>query len=152
MLSSPIIPCDENGHYLQPDTPPPDHQPLDATPDNPFHPFQDRLAFEFADYHFSQQESSELSINGALQLWAAQSAKNGHDDVPWKSAAENRRQLFHACLAYIYEPLKSAMTSPKVVRCPDGHFRRSIFSIGPYIADYPEQVWLTAIVSDWCPT
>ena len=62
------------------------------------------------------------------------------------------RQLYHACLAYIYEPLKSAMTSPKVVRCPDGHFRRSIFSIGPYIADYPEQVWLTAIVSDWCPT
>jgi Plavaka transposase len=23
-----------------------------------------------------------------LQLWAGQSAKNGHDDVPWKSAAE----------------------------------------------------------------
>lgn len=63
-----------------------------------------------------------------------------------------RRQLFHACLAYIYMPLKPFMTSPEVVRCPDGHFRRSIFSIGPYIADYPEQVWLTAIVSDWCPT
>jgi hypothetical protein len=62
------------------------------------------------------------------------------------------RQLYHACLAYIYEPLKPAMTSPEVVRCPDGHFRRSIFSIGPYIADYPEQVWLSTIVSNWCPT
>jgi Plavaka transposase len=55
---------------------------------NPFHPFEDRLAFEFADYHFSRQQSSESSINEALRLWGAQSAKNGHDDVPWKSAAE----------------------------------------------------------------
>jgi len=31
-------------------------------------------------------------------------------------------QLFHACLAYIYKPLKPAMTSPEVVRCPDGHY------------------------------
>ncbi|KAJ7307889.1 hypothetical protein DFH08DRAFT_615925, partial [Mycena albidolilacea] len=23
--------------------------------------------------------------------------------------------------------------------------------IGPYIADYPEQVWLAAIVQNWCP-
>jgi hypothetical protein len=82
------LPCDENGHYLQPNTRPPDHQPLDATPDNLFHPFEDRLAFEFADYHFSRQELSESSINEALQLWAGQSAKNGHNDVPWKSAAE----------------------------------------------------------------
>ena len=80
------LPCDENGNYLPRNTPPPDHQPLDATPDNPFHPFEDRLAFEFADYHFSRQESSESSINEALRLWAAQSAKNGHDDVPWNSA------------------------------------------------------------------
>jgi hypothetical protein len=43
------------------------------------------------------------------------------------------------------------MTEPKVVRCPDGHFRRAIFSLGPYIADYPEQVWLAGIVSNWCP-
>jgi hypothetical protein len=49
-------------------------------------------------------------------------------------------------------PLKPAMTSPEVVWSPDGHFRQAIFSIGPYIADYPEQVWLSAIVKDWCPT
>ena len=58
------------------------------------------------------------------------------------------RQLYHACLAYIYNPLKPAMTSPKIVQCPDGHFRQAIFSIGPYIADYPEQVWLSGIVSN----
>ena len=43
------------------------------------------------------------------------------------------------------------MESRKVVKCPDGHFRRAIFSLGPYIADYPEQVWLAGTVSDWCP-
>jgi hypothetical protein len=61
------------------------------------------------------------------------------------------RQLYHSCLAYIYSPLRPAMSTPEVVRCPDGHFRRSIYSIGPYIADYPEQVWLACIVSNWCP-
>jgi len=43
------------------------------------------------------------------------------------------------------------MTTPEVVKCPDGHFRRAIYGIGPYIADYPEQVWLASIVQGWCP-
>jgi hypothetical protein len=43
------------------------------------------------------------------------------------------------------------MTTPEVVKCPDGHFRQAIYGIGPYIADYPEQVWLAAIVQGWCP-
>jgi hypothetical protein len=38
-----------------------------------------------------------------------------------------------------------------VVRCPDGHYRRVVYGIGPYIADYPEQVWLACIVQNWCP-
>ncbi|KAJ7246765.1 hypothetical protein C8J57DRAFT_1674990 [Mycena rebaudengoi] len=38
-----------------------------------------------------------------------------------------------------------------VVKCPDGHFRRVVYSLGPYIADYPEQVWLAGIVQNWCP-
>lgn len=55
------------------------------------------------------------------------------------------------CLARIFEPLRPAMTVPEVVRCPDGHFRRAIYTLGPYIADYPEQVWLAGIVQGWCP-
>ena len=42
------------------------------------------------------------------------------------------------------------MMSPIVVKCPDGQFRRAIFGLGPYIADYPEQVYLAGIVSNWC--
>ena len=43
------------------------------------------------------------------------------------------------------------MTDYEVAKCADGHFRRVIYGLGPYIADYPEQVWLAAIVQGWCP-
>ncbi|KAF8203408.1 hypothetical protein K438DRAFT_1964892 [Mycena galopus ATCC 62051] len=61
------------------------------------------------------------------------------------------RQMYHASLALVFEPLKQYMDTPDIVMCPDGHYRRVIYSIGPYIADYPEQVWLAAIVQNWCP-
>jgi Plavaka transposase len=62
-----------------------------------------------------------------------------------------RRQLFHSSLGTILEPLRPAMTTPEVTRCPDGHFRRVIYGLGPYIADYPEQVLLACVVQGWCP-
>lgn len=43
------------------------------------------------------------------------------------------------------------MKTPTVLRCPDGHYRRAIFCLGPYIADYPEQAILCGIVQGWCP-
>jgi hypothetical protein len=61
------------------------------------------------------------------------------------------RQLYHRCLEIVFEPLKPYMETYIVLKCPDGKFRRAIFSLGPYIADYPEQVWLAGIVSNWCP-
>ena len=56
------------------------------------------------------------------------------------------RQMYQMCLACIFELLRPAMTVLEVVRCPDGHFRKVIYSLRPYIADYPEQVWLAGIV------
>ena len=61
------------------------------------------------------------------------------------------RQMYHACLACIFEPLKVGMNTPEIVKCLDGHFRRAVYGLGPYIADYPEQVWLAGIVQGWCP-
>jgi len=61
-----------------------------------------------------------------------------------------RRQLFHSSLAQILQSLKRGMTKPEVVRCPDGHYRRAIYGLGPYIADYPEQTLLACIVQGWC--
>ena len=60
-------------------------------------------------------------------------------------------QLYHRCLELVFAPLKPYMTKPRIMKCLDGHFRRTIFSLGLYIADYPEQVWLSGIVSNWCP-
>ncbi|KAI0072076.1 hypothetical protein K474DRAFT_1686802 [Panus rudis PR-1116 ss-1] len=62
-----------------------------------------------------------------------------------------KKQLYHASLTRILEPLLTGMTAPQVIRCPDGHFRRTIYEIGPFIADYPEQVLLAGIVQGWCP-
>ena len=62
-----------------------------------------------------------------------------------------RRQLLHTSLAKILDPLKPGMTTPEVVRCPDGHFRRVIYGLGPYIADYPEQCLLACTMQGWCP-
>ena len=43
------------------------------------------------------------------------------------------------------------MSTPTVYRCPDGHFRRIAFGIGPFIADYPEQAMQVGIKQGWCP-
>jgi hypothetical protein len=42
------------------------------------------------------------------------------------------------------------MIKPWVTQCADGHFRRVIYGLGPYIADYPEQALLACIVQGWC--
>ena len=43
------------------------------------------------------------------------------------------------------------MTFPEILRCPDGHFRRVVYGLSPYIADYPEQALATGVVQGWCP-
>lgn len=61
-----------------------------------------------------------------------------------------RRQLLHTSIARILLPLKEWMTKPKITRCADGHWRRVVYGLGPYIADYPEQCVLACVVSGWC--
>ncbi|KAF7292191.1 hypothetical protein MIND_01246400 [Mycena indigotica] len=61
-----------------------------------------------------------------------------------------RRQLFHASLNHIFSSLKPAMISPELVLVGDGHYRWVIYCLGPYIADYPEQVLLACVVQGWC--
>ena len=61
-----------------------------------------------------------------------------------------KRQLFHQSLSKIISTLTPAMASPEVVRCCDNHFRRAIYGLGPYIADYPEQVLVMCVVAGWC--
>ncbi|KAG2050282.1 hypothetical protein BDR06DRAFT_984068 [Suillus hirtellus] len=53
-------------------------------------------------------------------------------------------------LAKIFEAIKPYMNTPDVAQFPDGHFRRVIYGLGPYIADYLEQVLLSGVVQGWC--
>jgi Plavaka transposase len=76
-------------------------------------------------------------------------ADREHDNSP--AFRTFRRQLFHSSLALILDLLRPGMTSPEITRCPDGHFRRVVYGLGPYIADYPEQALLACVVSNWCP-
>ncbi|KAJ6587718.1 hypothetical protein B0H10DRAFT_2333593 [Mycena sp. CBHHK59/15] len=61
-----------------------------------------------------------------------------------------RCNLFHGSLRHILESLKPAMTVLEVTLFADGHYRRVIYGLGPYIADYPEQVLLACTVQGWC--
>ena len=61
-----------------------------------------------------------------------------------------RRQLMHESLKTILMPLKPFMTKPDIVKCLDSHYRHAIYTLGPYIADYPEQVLIATVVSGWC--
>ena len=80
--------------------------------------------------------------------WILLANKEDANDAKFRNF---RRQLLHSSLAKMLESLKPSMTTPEVVRCPDGHFRRAVYGIGPYIADYPEQAILACIVQNWCP-
>jgi hypothetical protein len=49
-------------------------------------------------------------------------------------------------MAKILQPLHTAMTVLELVRFGDGHYRHVVYGLGPYIADYEEQVLLACIV------
>ncbi|KAK7054546.1 hypothetical protein VNI00_003744 [Paramarasmius palmivorus] len=101
--------------------------------------------------------------NGNLTNNARRSHRGGVDlfmflaipktDRGHKDSAEFRRfrrLLFHESLRMVFEYLRPFMTKPDIVRLPDGYYRRVVYSLGPYIGDYPEQVLLACIVQGWC--
>jgi len=62
-----------------------------------------------------------------------------------------KRQLYHSSLEAILRVLKPGMKTPVVRLCPDGHYWHIIYDLAAYIADYPEQVYLSGVVQGWCP-
>ncbi|KAI0044051.1 hypothetical protein FA95DRAFT_1583919 [Auriscalpium vulgare] len=67
-----------------------------------------------------------------------------------------KKQVYHASIARILCPIERYMTKPNIVylsnrNCSDRYYQHAIYEIGPFIADYPEQVLLAGIVQDWCP-
>ncbi|KAG1752758.1 hypothetical protein EDD22DRAFT_981647 [Suillus occidentalis] len=115
-----------------------------ATGHTEYHPLYLSIGNVFNSVRRAHRNS--LVLVGFLAI--PTTTKEHADDVDFRNF---RRQLFHSSLANIFKSLKKNMTTPDVVRCPDGHYRRVIYGLGPYIADYPEQVLLSGIVTGWCP-
>jgi hypothetical protein len=84
----------------------------------------------------------------AVLVHVSSASRDADDDEEFRTF---RKQLYHAQIVKILEPLRPHMTEPVLMRCPDGYYRRVIFELGPFIADYPEQVYLAGIVQGWCP-
>jgi hypothetical protein len=61
-----------------------------------------------------------------------------------------RCQLLHSSLVKMLKSLRPGMTVPEVVCFPDGHYRKVVYGLSPYISDYPEQALLVCIVQGWC--
>jgi hypothetical protein len=77
-------------------------------------------------------------------------APGGRDCVDTPRFHTFKHQLFHASVAAVLRSLLPGLTAPVIRKCPDGHFRRVIYDLVAFIANYPEQVMLTGIVQGWC--
>jgi hypothetical protein len=78
------IPCDRNGNYLPPFSPPP--LPEDDPAPNSWRPYESRAEFDFSYYHFIEAQSSASEIDKVLDIWAAIVMKYG-GEAPWTNAA-----------------------------------------------------------------
>ncbi|KIK12997.1 hypothetical protein PISMIDRAFT_119792, partial [Pisolithus microcarpus 441] len=62
-----------------------------------------------------------------------------------------KRQLFHSSLTRILYSLRCPMKVPETILFGNSYYRRVIYALAAYIADYEEQVLLSCIVRNWCP-
>ncbi|KAF9487940.1 hypothetical protein BDN71DRAFT_1485194 [Pleurotus eryngii] len=115
-----------------------------ATGNNEFYPLYGGIG----NVHNKVRRAHRDAISLIALLAIPKTSREYQNDANFRKF---RRQLFHTSLYHILRSLKPYMTQLRVSKCADGHFRRAIYSLGPYIADYPEQVLLACIVSGWCP-
>ncbi|KAJ6619562.1 hypothetical protein B0H10DRAFT_1946793 [Mycena sp. CBHHK59/15] len=95
-----------------------------------------------------QNEYYPLYMSNGLVYNGVRSDHENQDSTEFHTF---RRNLFHGSLHYILQSLKPGMMVLEVTLFADGHYRRVIYGLGPYIADYPEQVLLACVVQGWCP-
>ncbi|KAF8816026.1 hypothetical protein BYT27DRAFT_7078340, partial [Phlegmacium glaucopus] len=114
-----------------------------ATGQNEYYP----LYLSLGNVHNNIRRSHRNAVSIIAFLSIPKTDRQYADDPAFRKF---HRQLFHSSLEAILEPLRPGMRTPEVTRCPDGHLRRVIYGLGPYIADYPEQVLLACITQNWC--
>ncbi|KAJ7668865.1 hypothetical protein B0H17DRAFT_1209910 [Mycena rosella] len=67
-------PCNAEGNYLPPHSPPPPLASPSSQAPGSWEPFKSRTEFDFTYFHFVQAQSPASTINTVLDLWAAQLA------------------------------------------------------------------------------
>ncbi|KAN0133618.1 hypothetical protein V8E53_008565 [Lactarius tabidus] len=95
--------------------------------------------------HLHRAHKGAVAVIGFLSI-----PKTKKKDVSSLEFRKFKQKLFHASLTKILSSLRPAMTAPELMRFGDGHYRRIVYGLGPYIADYEEQVLLSCIVRGWC--
>jgi hypothetical protein len=71
------LPCYKDGKFLHQHAQPLPPVAPNMTEYNAHHLFKDRLAFDWAHYHFTELQSSTREINKGLDLWLASTLKAG---------------------------------------------------------------------------
>lgn len=59
-----------------------------------------------------------------------------------------KKLLYHGSIAHILKPLRPTMTTPEVIMCPDGHYRRAIYEIGSFMPITPNRLSWPALCKD----
>lgn len=89
LISFAALPCDRDGNFISQHSSPPPYVAPDATEDNPWHPFDGRLSFDWAHYYFVELQAPVKKIEKGLNLWLATKLEAGDQaPLPWSSAAE----------------------------------------------------------------
>ncbi|KAF8227758.1 hypothetical protein L208DRAFT_1491607 [Tricholoma matsutake] len=92
-------PCTPDGSFLTEPVPNPEPvQPPDTTPENPWAPFPDSLAFDWTQYHYMRLQSLADEIHKGLDIWHATVIKHETeygetDHVPWRNAQDLYKTL-----------------------------------------------------------
>ncbi|KAF9790606.1 hypothetical protein BJ322DRAFT_1104263 [Thelephora terrestris] len=114
-----------------------------ATGQNEYHPVY--LSVGNVHNHLRRAHKDALVLIGFLPI-----PKGARKDTDNETFRDFRRRIFHGSLTAINMTLEPFMSDWDVIRCSDHHFRRAIYGLGPYIADYPEQSATAGTVYNWC--
>ncbi|KAH9835642.1 uncharacterized protein C8Q71DRAFT_762915 [Rhodofomes roseus] len=115
-----------------------------ATGQNEYYP----LYLSIGNLHNTVRRAHRNAVHVLAFLAIPHADRKDKDTTAFRSF---KRQLYHASLGNILTPLRPGMSTPEVVRCPDAHFRRAVYGIGPNTQDYPEQALAACVVEGWCP-
>lgn len=79
---APALPCDRDGHFLDDGAPPPPHP---ARLQTDWSPFENRPAFQFAEFAFEKSHTSTQDLNEQLRLWEAYNILKGNEGTMYDS-------------------------------------------------------------------